>query len=54
MKNIHRKIIEKYNKVIESRKGYNLIIKVDGQREYFEGNYQLLQYERVRICLRKK
>ena len=31
-----------------------LILKVDGYREFFKGNYQLLAYERVRICLRKK
>ena len=30
-----------------------MILKADGYREYFEGNYQLLQYERVRTCLRK-
>ena len=34
--------------------GHDLILKADGFREYFEGNYQLLQYERVRVCLRKK
>ena len=31
-----------------------LILKVDGYREYFKGNYQLLAYERVRLCLRSK
>jgi phosphatidylinositol-4,5-bisphosphate 3-kinase catalytic subunit alpha/beta/delta len=31
-----------------------LILKVDGYREYFKGNYQLLAYERVRLCLRGK
>jgi len=31
-----------------------LILKVDGFREYFKGNYQLLAYERVRIGLRGK
>lgn len=31
-----------------------LILKVDGFREYFKGNYQLLAYERVRIFLRSK
>lgn len=33
---------------------FKLALKVDGFREYFYGNYQLLQYERVRWCLRKK
>lgn len=31
-----------------------LILKVDGFREFFKGNYQLLAYERVRLCLRSK
>jgi len=34
--------------------GHDLTLKVDGYREYLSGNYQLLQYERVRYCLRKK
>ena len=53
IKNILRKVYERYKvKIIPSRKN-NLILKADGYREYFEGNYQLLQYERVRTCLRK-
>lgn len=27
---------------------------MNGYKEYFKGNIQLLNYERVRICLRKK
>jgi len=53
IKNILRKVYERYKvKIIPSRKN-NLILKADGYREYFEGNYQLLQYERVRTCLRR-
>jgi len=53
IKNILRKVYERYKvKLMPARKN-NLILKADGYREYFEGNYQLLQYERVRTCLRK-
>lgn len=53
IKNILRRVYEKYKIKIKPRPSYNLILKADGYREYFEGNYQLLQYERVRTCLRK-
>lgn len=54
IKNILRKVYEKYKVKIKPRSNnHNLILKADGYREYFEGNYQLLQYERVRACLRK-
>ena len=53
IKNILRKVYEKYKVKIKAKTKYNLILKADGYREYFEGNYQLLQYERVRTCLRK-
>lgn len=53
IKNILRKVYEKYKVKIKAKPNYDLILKADGYREYFEGNYQLLQYERVRLCLRK-
>ena len=53
IKNILRKVYEKYKMKIKVKGSCNLILKADGYREYFEGNYQLLQYERVRTCLRK-
>ena len=40
--------------VIKARDQHDLILRTAGLREYFEGNYQLLQYERVRLALRKK
>ena len=43
----------KFKFKIKPRPHHQLILKADGYREYFEGNYQLLQYERVRACLRK-
>lgn len=52
-KNIIRKVYEKYKVKLKPKIANNLILKADGYREYFEGNYQLLQYERVRTCLRK-
>jgi len=53
--NILRYIYKKYRKVTILDKIENniLSLKVNGYREYLTGNYQLLQYERVRICLRK-
>lgn len=39
---------------IQPQSGNELTLKVNGYREYLMGNYQLLQYERVRFCLRKK
>ena len=53
IKNILRKVYETYKVKIKAKPNFNLILKADGYREYFEGNYQLLQYERVRTCLRK-
>jgi len=55
IQNILREVYYKRNKArIVVKPGHNLILKANGFREYFEGNYQLLQYERVRLCLRKK
>lgn len=43
IKNILRKVYEKFNKTkIKVKPHHNLILKADGYREYFEGNYQLL------------
>ena len=42
IKNILRRVYERYKVKIKPRPGYNLILKADGFREYFEGNYQLL------------
>ncbi|CDW85366.1 phosphatidylinositol 3-and 4-kinase family protein [Stylonychia lemnae] len=53
IKNILRQVYGRYGFKIKPKPNYNLILKADGYREYFEGNYQLLQYERVRTCLRK-
>lgn len=52
IRNIYRKVKEEKQVTINVRKDWKLILKVDGCREYLEGNYQLLQYERVRLCLR--
>mmetsp|Transcript_28355 Transcript_28355/g.27298 ORF Transcript_28355/g.27298 Transcript_28355/m.27298 type:complete len:127 (-) Transcript_28355:1591-1971(-) len=53
LKNILRKIYERYGVKLKAKQNNNLTMKADGYREYFVGNYQLLQYERVRTCLRK-
>ena len=42
IKNILRKVYEKYKLKIQPKHNHNLILKADGYREYFEGNYQLL------------
>jgi len=42
IKNILRKVYEKYKVKIKAKPNYDLILKADGYREYFEGNYQLL------------
>lgn len=39
IKNILRKVYEKYKLKIRVKPNYNLILKADGYREYFEGNY---------------
>ena len=56
IKNIIRDTFKKYNKtkLKPNNDDHILTLKVDGFREYLHGNYQLLQYERVRNCLRKK
>ncbi|CAI2363985.1 unnamed protein product [Moneuplotes crassus] len=55
IKNVLHEIKNKYGVLIEpAGEGSMLILKVDGFREYFKGNYQLLAYERVRLCLRGK
>ena len=53
IRNIYRKVKEQHNFSIKVNKGNKLILQVKGCREYLDGNYQLLQYERVRLCLRK-
>ena len=52
IENIRRKAEKHVN--IRAEEGHVLILRTAGFREYFEGNYQLLQYERVRLALRKK
>ena len=47
-------IDQQEKRVIKAKPGHDLILRTAGYREYFEGNYQLLQYERVRVALRKK
>lgn len=54
IRNIFRIVKERLNFSIVINPGNKLILKVHGCREYLDGNYQLLQYERVRLCLRKK
>lgn len=54
IRNIYRRVKQLHNFSIKVTPGYKLILKVHGYREYLDGNYQLLQYERVRLCLRKK
>ena len=54
IQNIRRAVFKKIKVPIQPKPAHDLILKTSGSREYFEGNYQLLQYERVRICLRKK
>lgn len=39
IKNILRKVYEKYKFKIKPKPHYNLILKADGYREFFEGNY---------------
>ena len=54
IRNIIRHIFHCYNKCrINPKPNHILTLQVAGYREYLLGNYQLLHYERVRICLRK-
>lgn len=54
VKNILRYLYDTKRKTkIQVKKNHILTLKVDGYREYLMGNYQLLQYERVRLCLKK-
>lgn len=54
IKNILREVHQQRKGLkIKVEKDHKLILKVDGCHEFLEGNYQLLQYERVRYCLRK-
>jgi phosphatidylinositol-4,5-bisphosphate 3-kinase len=54
IKNILRWIYKNFRKTrISAADGNELTLKVDGNREYLMGNYQLLQYERVRQCLKE-
>jgi hypothetical protein len=39
IKNILRKVYEKFKVKIKAKANYDLILKADGYREYFEGNY---------------
>lgn len=55
IKNVLREIYKRYQITITPNSDrYALILKVNGYKEFFKGNQQLLAYERVRICLRKK
>lgn len=43
IKNILRKVYSEYHVKIKPKSTkYNMILKANGFREYFEGNYQLL------------
>jgi hypothetical protein len=55
IKNLMNEVNKKFGAILQPKSPDSmLILKVDGYREYFKGNYQLLAYERVRICLRTK
>jgi hypothetical protein len=55
IRNIERKIKNTMGRKPSVKdQDHELILKTKGEREYFEGNFQLLQYEKVRTCLRKK
>ena len=55
IKNVLREVYKKFRTALGAKsEKFALILKVRGYNEYFKGNHQLLAYERVRICLRKK
>lgn len=54
IKNIIKNVDKHGKGLFKTRPGFNLTLQTEGCREYFDGNFQLLQYERVRQCLRKK
>lgn len=50
VKNVLHAVKKQFKVIIKPKnENFMLILKVDGYREFFKGNYQLLAYERVRI-----